>query len=150
MHSKHFTHFADITEKTIPITFSVVLFGRFAFLFFRNFVRIVSQTVLKIKSEAGVGLRRIGALYAAYGQVKGDVGGGCSRTVTIKIGAIPSQKDRAQRAVFAISHVRFARMRELSHGVLKSEKKVCSAFRPAKNDANSAQRKEKGSARFGK
>jgi len=41
-------------------------------------------------------------------------------------------------------------MRELSHGVLKSEKKVCSAFRPAKNDANSAQRKEKGYARFGK
>ena len=32
--------------------------------------------MLKIKSEAGVGLRRIGALYAAYGQVKGDVNGG--------------------------------------------------------------------------
>ena len=30
--------------------------------------------MLKIKSEAGVGLRRIGALYAAYGKVKGDVG----------------------------------------------------------------------------
>ena len=58
---------------------------------------------------------------------------------------------RKKAAVFfAISHVRFARMRELSHGVLKSEKKVCSAFRPAKNDANSAKRKEKGYARFGK
>ena len=113
-------------------------------------MRIVSQTVLKIKPEAGVGLRRIGALYAAYGQVKGDVGGGCSRTITSKIGAIPSQKDRAKRAVFAISHVRFVRTNELSHGVLKSEKKVCSAFRPAKNDANSAKRKEKGYARFGK
>ena len=32
--------------------------------------------MLKIKPEAGIGLRRIGALYAAYGQVKGDVGGG--------------------------------------------------------------------------
>ena len=72
------------------------------------------------------------------------------QTVTRKIEVFPSQKDRAQRAVFAISHVRFARMRELSHGVLKSEKKVCSAFRPAKNDANSAKRKEKGYARFGK
>ena len=80
-------------------------------------MRIVSQTVLKIKSEAGVGLRRISALYAAYGQVKGDVGGGCSRTVTIKIGAIPSQKDRAQRAVFAISHTRFTRTRKQSRGV---------------------------------
>ena len=59
---------------------------------------------------------------------------------------IKNSKSRAQRAVFAISHVRFARMRELSHGVLKSEKKVCSAFRPAKNDANSAQRKEKNYA----
>ena len=58
---------------------------------------------------------------------------------------------RKKAAVFfAMSHVRFVRTNELSHGVLKSEKKVCSAFRPAKNDANSAQRKEKGYARFGK
>ena len=106
-------------------------------------MRIVSQTVLKIKSEAGVGLRRISALYAAYGQVKGDVGGGCSRTITSKIGAIPSQKDRAKRAVFAISHVRFARMRKLSHGVLKSEKNGLLGFSIAKNGANSAKRKEK-------
>lgn len=34
-----------------------------------------------------------------------------------------SQKDLAQRAVFAIGNVRFARMRELSHGALKTEKK---------------------------
>ena len=32
--------------------------------------------MLKIKSEAGVCLRRIGALYAAYGQVKGNINGG--------------------------------------------------------------------------
>ena len=80
-------------------------------------MRIVSQAVLKIKPETGIGASFRGALYAADGQVKGDVGGGCSRTVTIKIGAIPSQKDRAKRAVFAISHVRFVRMNELSHGV---------------------------------
>ena len=35
--------------------------------------------------------------------------------VSIKIEAIPSQKDRAKRVAFAISNVRFARMRELSH-----------------------------------
>ena len=99
--------------------------------------------MLKIKSEAGVCLRRISALYAAYGQVKGDVGGGCSRTITSKIGAIPSQKDRAKRAVFAISHVRFARMRKLSHGVLKSEKNGLLGFSLAKNDANSASGKKK-------
>ena len=72
------------------------------------------------------------------------------QTVTRKIEVIPSQKDREKRAVFAISHVRFVRTNELSHGVLKSEKKVCSAFRPAKNDANSAKRKEKGYTFFGK
>ena len=58
---------------------------------------------------------------------------------------------RKKAAVFfAISHVRFVRTNELSRGVLKSDHTVCSAFRPAKNDANSAQRKEKGYARFGK
>ena len=57
---------------------------------------------------------------------------------------------RKKAAVFfAISHVRAA-IAAISHGVLKSEKKVCSAFRPAKNDANSAQQKEKGYAVFGK
>ena len=39
-------------------------------------MRIVSQAVLKIKPETGVGLHRIGALYAADGEVKGDVDGG--------------------------------------------------------------------------
>ena len=43
---------------------------------------------------------------------------------------IKNSKSRAKRAVFAISHVRFARMRELSHGVLKSEKKGLLGFSP--------------------
>ena len=57
---------------------------------------------------------------------------------------------RKKAAVFfAISHARAA-IAAISRGVLKADHSVCSAFCPAKNDANSAKRKEKGYARFGK